>query len=399
MDTKYQNLLYLLGRALFGDNREPLPCNTDWRLLYEEARSHSVTLLVYDCLEPCERDTIPQQILERWHQSAFTTLWWNEQIMAEQRKVLQSFADANISCTVLKGISSAKNYPKPELRAAGDIDLLIKPEDRMVARKLMRKQGYALPDDRHHCHDSMAKGKLVVELHWEPNGLPQNTVGQNMRQYFMAFPERTVIIDGIPMLEPCAQALVLLLHKLEHIINGGLGLRQMCDWAVFVHKELTSGVWKSLAPLLESYGLLLFTKVVTRICIEWLCLPKKDAEWSLDADFTLCSSLLEDILRTGNFGKKEDRYGQRLFTDPGAGNRLSSLFRIGISTCRVHWPLCRRFPILLPVAPIMLLFRYRKQREEGKRPKFHPIKMYRGAAQRQKLNSALRPFLDAVEKD
>ena len=392
METLYDNLLYLVGRALFSANEQSLPPDTNWKSLYMEAKNQAITLLLYDCLTDAERSMMPTELLDQWKREALSILWWNEQLLAEQKEILSQIAASGIPCVILKGTSSAIHYPKPQLRASGDIDILVAPENKLAVRDLLEKRGYRRPDSHHHCHYSMSKGRKVVELHWEPNGLPDNAVGQAIRDYLKPFPAQAQVADHTFMLPPCPQALVLLLHKLEHIVNTGLGLRQLCDWAVFVHKEVTPTLWTELSALLDSFGLLLFTKVVTRICVDHFSLPVDDAPWCMDADPTLCRELLQDILRTGNFGKKEERYGQRLFTNPQANNRISSFFRTGISACQTHWPACKHFPLLLPAAPVVLLLRYRKQRKLGQRPAFHPIQMYRGAAQRQKLNAALRPF-------
>ncbi|MCB7187645.1 nucleotidyltransferase family protein, partial [Anaerostipes caccae] len=61
---------------------------------------------------------------------------------------------------------------------------------------------------------------------------------------------------------------MLLLHKLEHITSSGLGLRQLCDWAVFVHRDMTPERWEDLLPKLSRFGLLHFARVITRICVE-----------------------------------------------------------------------------------------------------------------------------------
>lgn len=57
-DTE-QSLLTLLRRALFGCEL-PLPSDVDWQSIFEEAASHSVHLLVYDCLTEQERAAIPK---------------------------------------------------------------------------------------------------------------------------------------------------------------------------------------------------------------------------------------------------------------------------------------------------------------------------------------------------
>lgn len=393
MEVIYQHLLCLAGRALFSAHTEPLPKEIDWQALYDEARNQALTLLLFGCLNAEERAAMPPALLEQWKRQALSILWWNKQILTEQDKILRQIRSLGIPCVLLKGTSSAISYPDPQLRASGDIDLLVAAEDRAAVRAVLGKMGYRPPLDHHHCHDSMAKGKLVVELHWEPNGVPDSAVGNKIRAYLRPFIHHPQMVDDIPMLPPCPRAVVLLLHKLEHIISTGLGLRQLCDWAVFVHRELTPECWNKLSVLLHAFGLMVFAKVVTRICVDHLSLPAQDAPWCMDADVVLCEELLQDMLRTGNFGAKEERYGQRLFTDPRAKGRLSSFLRVGVSACRVHWPPCKQYPLLLPVAPVALLLRYRKQRKLGQRPPLHLRQLYQDAEQRQKLNAALRPFL------
>ena len=127
--------------------------------------------------------------------------------------------------------------------------------------------------------------------------------------------------------------------------------------------------------------------------MDYLYLPSASAPWCLEADKETADALLADILRTGNFGRKENRYGQRLFTDANSGSRFTSFLKVGTQACRDHWPACEKHPILLPVAPIVLLTRYRKHRKEGKRPAFRPHEVYRSAKDRQALYTRLRPFL------
>ena len=238
----------------------------------------------------------------------------------------------------------------------------------------------------------MLREPFLVELHFELPGIPLGASGAPLREYFQTAAEEGIFRGSLPVLPPERQAVLLLLHKLEHITSSGLGLRQLCDWAAFVHCDMTPERWEALLPKLSRFGLLPFARVVTRICVEELGLPREDAPWCMTADEALCRALLADILRTGNFGCKEERYGQRLFTDGRAENRLVSFFRTGVETCHTHWPACKEHPLLLPAAPAVLVLRYHRQRKAGKRPPFRPFAAYRGAGERQKLYHALHPF-------
>lgn len=392
VESKSELLLGLLGRALFG-RETVIPSGADWDALALEARQQTVHLLVFDCLTDAERAAMPPETEARWRRAALAALWQNERIAAEQRRILALLKQNGIPCVILKGSSSAMHYPKPELRCAGDIDLLLPPGRIPQAQELLLRKGYAPPQDAHPFHYSMRRDSFVTELHFEPPGLPRGDIGDSLRRYFQAAERRAVLSDGLPVLPPEQQAVLLLLHKLEHIVSSGLGLRQLCDWAVFVHRELTAGLWETLEPLLKQWGLLRFAQIITRICVEALALPAEDAPWCMAADGAVCRALLLDILHTGNFGCKENRYGQRLFTDARSGNRLTSFFRVGLDACRTHWPACREHPALLPAAPFVLTGRYLRLRREGKRAPFRPLAVFQGAGERQRLYQALRPFL------
>lgn len=386
-------LLGLLGRALFHAEFAFDTAAAPWEALFAESRAQTVELLVLDALTDAERAVMPPDLAAAWQRAALQRLAHNEQLRYTQTQILAALAAARIPCAVLKGSSCAQNYPDPALRCAGDIDLLVGKEALTSARQVLESLGYTASEEPHPVHLHMRKGAQAVELHHEPAGIPRGEAGESLRRFFALSETRAELRDSLPMLSVKEQAITLLLHKLEHIVSSGLGLRQLCDWAVFVRARLTAEEWQALEPLLRSFGLLHFTKVITRICVDALALPPSAAPWCLDADSALARRLLEDLLRTGNFGRKENRYGQRLFTDAASPSRLVSFVKVGTRACRDHWPLCGRYPILLPAAPAVLLLRYRRQRKEGKRPAFRPQDVYKTAKDRRALYAELKPFL------
>ncbi|MCD8398772.1 MAG: nucleotidyltransferase family protein, partial [Lachnospiraceae bacterium] len=182
-------------------------------------------------------------------------------------------------------------------------------------------------------------------------------------------------------------------HKLGHFLNSGLGLRQLCDWAVFVKERLTPEIWEDLVPKLKDFGLLYFTGVMTRACIDALGLPEEVAPWAMQYDVSLAEDVIEKMLKEGNCGHKADKYGERLFSNPNASNRISSFFHIVASTSRQRWPVCNKYPILMPIAPFVLLGRYLKQYKNGERPKLNLKMKFDQAGANQKLYRELKPFI------
>lgn len=388
-----QILLGLLGQALFHAEFTFDAKTAPWEELFAESCAQTVELLAFDALTNQERAVMPAQIASAWQTAALQRLGQNERLRYAQGQVLAALKKEHIPCAVLKGSSCAANYPNPALRCAGDIDLLVGKDGIAPARKALEALGYTASEELHPVHLHMRKGAQVVELHHEPAGIPNGEMGERLRTFFTGCEKHTELKNGVPLMPVKEQSITLILHKLEHIISSGLGLRQLCDWAVFVHAQISPKEWQHLEPVLQDFGLLHFAKIVTCICIDALYLPTSSAPWCLDADRDLAQRLLADILRTGNFGRKENRYGQRLFTDANSGSRFASFIKVGTQTCRDHWPVCDRYPILLPVAPVVLLNRYRKHRKEGRRPAFRPQEVYKSARDRQSLYAELKPFL------
>ncbi len=392
--------LELLGRALFG-KETILPETVDWEALYKESELQTISLLIYDCLTDEERMSMPQKIKDIWNESITRHVWLNEKIMAEQTEVIRLLQEQGIPCAILKGSSAAMNYPMPHLRLVGDIDLLVKPEQQLEAVQILQSKGYEdILDEEHHCHMTISKEYITVEIHKEPNGLfliKDELLQNKVRDLYTDAVDNWQLVGGIPVLSDIHQAVVLIIHKMEHFLAGDLGLRQLADWAMFVNERMTEDLWLGLKPLLKQFGLLQFTGCITRACIEYLSLPEVRAPWAMEFDGRIAVEIIERIVQSGNFGRKENAYGQRYFVDVSSSNRIASFWKLLIPACKYHWPICEKYPILMPIAPFVIYGKYLKLHREGKRPKIEPLRLYRKADAKQKLYQKIAPFVPEIE--
>lgn len=390
-------LLQLTGRALFHAPAKFNLATVDWSALYKEALNQAMTILIWDALSDAERAFMPQTIAVKWEQNVMLHIMHNEKLLYEQRKVIGLLTDASISCAILKGSSSAACYPNSALRIMGDIDIFVKPEQQIAAVNILQANGYGeARGENHPCHLSVSKDDVTVEVHKQLNGLDIND-DKELRMRFDAFfsdaLENVEMVDGVPFLSDNHQAFVLILHKLEHFLHNELGLRQLCDWAVFVDKKLDDRLWKELKPRLEEFGLLTFTGIMTKACVDYLGLSEGKAPWTEEFDKGLSDEVMEQILESGNFGRKAGTYGILYFTDVNSSNRLTSFIRNVFKRCTYHWPICKKYPFLLPIAPFVAYGKYLKLWKEGKRAKLKPISLYRKAGAKQKLYKELKPFV------
>ena len=180
------------------------------------------------------------------------------------------------------------NYPEPAYRTSGDVDFLVREADFQKAYELLKNNGYTLSYDEDHVdyHYTLKKENITFELHKYPAGLPDGESGKNLMGILNAGLSAvdTAEIEEyqVPVLPTVANGLVLLLHIRKHL-TGGLGLRQIADWMMFVDKHLDDVAWESkFKSILSRSGLDTLAKTVTRMCQIHLGL-RKEITWCADA--------------------------------------------------------------------------------------------------------------------
>ncbi len=396
MKQSEQVLLGLLRRSLFSVPYA-LPEQVNFEELFSEASAQSVLPLVWTALRPDERALIPSTLQEEWDMKVFLPLSFNEVVLYEQSRLLEQFEAHHIPYVTMKGSSVAANYPDPALRILGDIDIYVAPAHRGKAAQVLNDLGYQISMVGE-LHAIFKKQDVILELHRSPVDLQHcddDRIGHGIEQFFSDLLEKKQVEAELPIPSDRHTAMLLILHKLGHFLSGELGLRQICDFAVFLQKRMTAELWQSLEPALSDFGLLTFTKVMAGVCIDHLGLPRKHAPWVGEGMKELTDEVMEQIMETGNFGRKAgNQYGQRLFVDASSKNRITSFFKVLGAACRSHWPVCETHPVLMSVAPFVVFGRYVKMRVQGKRSRLRVMSLYKRAGTRQKLYRELRPFVD-----
>ncbi len=398
MKQTEQNLLMLIKCALFQSTPMAEIKHMDFEKLHGEAKVQMIYPIVYDYLGKVGVKVVPEELNSLWLQEVGRCLYRNKQLDAAQKEAIALLEQSGIPCVILKGTSAAAVYPNPALRVLGDIDLLVKPKQQQAAVACLQESGYSeVLDEEHHCHLTISKNGISVEVHWEPNGLfmcADGEVRQNIRDFLSNAVACRQWVGDEPVLSDGHQAVVLLLHKLEHFVGGGLGLRQLCDWAMFVDKRMDEALWLKLSPKLDSFGLKVFAQVITRVCVDYLGLPEEKAPWAMDADKDLAAMVMEDIIRAGNFGRKESakNYGGALFMSLQADSAGESFFQAIKDACQRNWEPCKEYPILMPLALPKVVIRHIRLRSTGRRAAFRPAKTLKEAKARRELVDSLKPF-------
>lgn len=303
-----------------------------------------------------------------------------------------------IPYVILKGSASAFYYPEPTARAMGDVDFLVAKENVRKAGEALLQNGFApIQNDNEH-HYEFRKDGILYELHYAVNGVPEGQMGGVVESYLADTIEtaqtRNLKYGHAMLPDEFHHGLIILLHNARHMVSSGMGLRHLCDWAVFVHR--VSDFPERFEQPLRQMGLWIYACQMTALCCRYLGLPGQS--WCGSWDDELMEAMIEDIIGAGNFGRKRqdnrDRWLTTNITAGGVSNRsmLAQLLHSVNEVTKMRWPAAKKCFLLLPLGWICFGGGYLLRMVAGKEKKLHVKQMVRDAKKRRGLYSQFKLF-------
>lgn len=308
LENDYKIVLNLVSAALF-DDQSDVESGLEGDALADELLAHSVLPIVVSGTYSVGAE----EFFKKWRKRSNEIVAANMMISYEHTELHDLLTENGIPYVILKGAASASYYPTPILRTMGDVDFLVKVQDLKRAGELLEGIGFQPEADTGGVHIGYHRGNSTWEMHRSINGIPESVVGDMIRGYLSDVIETAVDYDegnGILRIpDPFHHGLVLLLHTASHLTSEGVGLRHLCDWAVFVNHFSDAQFVELFESRLKACGLWRFAQLLTLVSVKYLHLPPK--AWAGEAGEELLEGMIRDILTGGNFGQKdEDRYRQ-----------------------------------------------------------------------------------------
>lgn len=216
---------------------------------------------------------------------------------------------------MLKGLACGMDWPKPEHRPYGDIDIYLygrqkEADDEMVASLRLQDHGFKI-DNSHHHHTVFQWQGFTVENHYDFLNVHHHRSNKELEDLLksLLFSDRSssprveaVSVESVGGEEfkicfPPANfnALFLLRHAMSHFASTGMNLRQLLDWAFFVEKHGKEVNWYWLHGVLKKYGMMKMYDVMNAICVEDLGFQFND-NLNANVDNALRERVLCDIL-------------------------------------------------------------------------------------------------------
>lgn len=153
-----------------------------------------------------------------------------------------------IPCFLLKGISLVANYPVPEYRKLGDLNLYINEKEAFSrACRILEAHGCVEePEDSDH-HVTYrytfpdTHRSFTLELHYRIVGVYQfaranELVDEIFSADHLKASSLTLYGQSYPVLPPTENVFYMLHHMLKHYLYSGFGSRLLCDFTLYLKK-------------------------------------------------------------------------------------------------------------------------------------------------------------------
>lgn len=390
-----QTVLDLLATNLFGADRFVVP-DFDYGEVWQESYLHAVPLLAFSG----EIKDAPQDF------KAFLRAQFNVIITRNSRRIGEHvflhklLTEAGIGYTIIKGFACSLYYSDPLLRLIGDVDFLVNPEDLDRAEELLLKKGFTPVKSTGESHKVFLYKGCRYEMHQEPAGIPDGKIGvmikEMLKEAVASAHSHTTEFGTINVPDKFHHGLIILLHMCHHLNGEGIGLRHLCDWAVFVDSMSREEFCRLFESTLKSIGLWHFACVLTSLCVKYLgCTPEIQGEKS---DDDILNAYMLDIIKGGNFGQKDDDRSHQalLMSRENVGDKKDSSLKNFFSSVNravyKNWPWCRKIKLLLPLGWLFFGIRYVIRSLRGKRPEINIGTVVSGAEERKNLYKNLKLF-------
>ena len=288
---------------------EMAPSEAEWDVLYKTAGEQSVSGVLFRALDVLPEGQMPSRDqCRRWMMDRTKAVRRNALVAQRARELTALFADAGFRTAVLKGQGVARLYPDPSLRQSGDIDLWV-PGGREEVLAFLKGR-YPLRRPVYHHVEARFFDDVEVEVHFLPAFMYRPSRNRALQAYFDA-QARSWDMDGGPdegfvYPRPAFDAVFSLVHICKHIINEGVGLRQVMDHH-YVMKALDGTAVEEVRQMAAKLGLAPLGCALAYV--EERFFGTVGCPGLFQPDTRRGERLMEDILLSGNFGHADQRSG------------------------------------------------------------------------------------------
>ena len=209
----------------------------DWQEIYAIAKKQCLVGVLFDGIKklPAEYVGIEKELLLQWMAESQMLEKANVQLNDAAIQVSEWFRKKGFRTCILKGQGNALMYPNPYSRTPGDIDIWVEGGDKRII-SFVRSISPHEKACYHHIEFPSYKG-VEVEVHYRPSFPLCFWHNRKLQKYYERvkeeqFSHRVMLGEQGEIAIPTAEFNLIfqLTHIFSHLMNEGIGLRQLVDY-------------------------------------------------------------------------------------------------------------------------------------------------------------------------
>ena len=238
MEKQHQIFFDFLRFCIGSDSEIPSSLKeTDWKELYVIAQKQCLVGILFDGIKklPAEHVGMKKELLLQWMAESQMLEKANVRLNDAAILVSEWFRKKGFRTCILKGQGNALMYPNPYSRTPGDIDIWVEGGDKRVI-SFVRSISPHEKACYHHIEFPSYKG-VEVEVHYRTSFLLCFWHNRKLQKYYervkeKQFSHRVMLGEQGEIAIPTAEFNLIfqLTHIYSHLMNEGIGLRQLVDY-------------------------------------------------------------------------------------------------------------------------------------------------------------------------
>lgn len=314
---RYEEIFLSLLRAGVWGTVPEIPSDfDDWKSVVRLAKSQSVLGIVGNVMlsNECISSVMPDDMRLKIRSFCVNVIGTHPKMTASLHTVVDTLHGNGIEPVLLKGEGLARNYPVPQLRQCGDIDIYVGTENYDKACRVLEDISTADAEEETHetiKHYSVKVGFATVEIHRFSDVQVTDTLDAIYRSYAdkgLSSGLSCLDLGSLTVSLPSDNfnAFYIFNHLWRHFLKIGVGLRQLCDWMLFLHTHQETVDSDYLHGILTEMGLLESWQAFGCVLTGWLGMPEKEFPLYAQISDRKRDRILRRILNEGNFGQDRD---------------------------------------------------------------------------------------------
>lgn len=246
----------------------------DWSSIHAIAEEQGLSAIILDGIVKLpEQQRPPKVFLLQWIGETLQGYEYRYELYQRTIAEMAGFYNSHgFKMMVLKGYACSLDWPKPEHRPCGDIDIWLFGQQKEADTTLGKEKGVVI-DKSHHHHTVFEWDEFMLENHYDLVNVHHHRINVELENELKRLADddsHFVGVNGekVYLPSPNLHALFLLKHTMNDFTTSSMTLRQLLDWAFHVEKHGEEIDWEWLELVLDKYHMRDFYNCINTICVE-----------------------------------------------------------------------------------------------------------------------------------